>query len=167
MLAMVFQTFRFKFINVIFTMPKLGFMDYVGRSLLHGVIRMVDQGVGYVYRIQPNYLGSEIYTPKVGQVKFGLPSQKLIEDYERKKAEFLNKQYEIFKLESAVKPYRLMGISELAEVVLKDRESFEVNGELSPILIAGNLDIGVSKAYAVKRYIEARLIKQAPIIKSA
>jgi hypothetical protein len=157
MLAMVFQTFRYKFLNVIFTMPKLGFLDYVGRSLLHGVIRMTDQGEGVIYRVQPNYLGSEIYTPKLGIAKFGLPSKALTEAYEAKKASFLNKQYETFRMESSQespKPYRRLSIKELAEIVQKDRSQFESNGRLDAILISANLEIGLPKAYALKRYME-------------
>jgi hypothetical protein len=158
MLAMVFQTFRYKFLNVIFTMPKLGFLDYVGRSLLHGVIRMTDQGEGVIYRVQPNYLGSEIYTPKLGIAKFGLPSKALTEAYEAKKVSFLNQQYETFRMESrsqdAPKPYRRLPIKDLAEIVQKDRSQFESNGKLDAILISAELEIGLPKAYALKRYME-------------
>jgi hypothetical protein len=160
MLAMVFQTFRYKFLNVIFTMPKLGFMDYVGRSLLHAVIRMIDQGEGVVYRVQPNYLGSEIYTPKVGLVKFGLPSQDLIAKYEVKKASFLNKTYESFKLESRAskRPFKFLSLKELADIIEKDRSQFESNGKLDAILISAELEIGLPKAYALKRYMESNRI---------
>lgn len=166
MLAMVFQTFRYKYINVIFTLPKLGFMDYVGRSLLHGVLRMTDRGKAIVYKVQPNLLGSEIYYPREGSVEIGLPSKELIEAYEKKKTEFLEMKYKEFKAESRVMqtPYRYMSINELAKIIMDNRDTFMIDGKIDATLIAGMLEIGLPKAYAVKKFIEKCLINDIKIL---
>lgn len=156
MLGMTFQTFRYKYINVIFTLPKLGFMDTVGRSLLHGVIRMTDRGEGIIYRSSPDYLGDKVFHYREGQLAIAKPSQKLLEAYEDKKVKFLEEKYASFKAEakSQTRPFRYMSLNELASEVRKQKEAFEVKGEIDPLLIAAKMDLGTNKAYLVKRLVE-------------
>jgi len=157
MLAMVFQTFRYKYINVVFTLPSLGFMDFVGRSLLHGVIRIVDRGEGILYRVRKNFLGTEIYYPREGQLKFDLPSKSLIEAYEKKKSEVLDRIYESFRLESKerVVKWRYAPILDIVKYVKEHEDEFVSNGSIDPILVSAKLGIGTTKAYMVKRLYES------------
>lgn len=161
MLGFVFQTFRYKFINVIFTLPSLGYMDYVGRGLLHAVIRMTDRGKGIVYRVQKDMLGRRIFYPKIGVLESGLPSKDLCMAYEDKKAKIMDKRYEDWGIElRSVKQrvgWRYASIPDIAKEVLSHKEDF-VNdkGLFDAFLISSQLGIGVTKAYAVKRYLETR-----------
>jgi ABC-type oligopeptide transport system ATPase subunit len=167
MLSMVFQTFRYKFINVIFTLPSLGYMDYVGRGLLHAVIRMLDRGHGVVYRPLKNMLGREIYYKKIGILDAGLPSKELIETYEDKKARIMDRRYELWREEikasQRVLEWKYKTIKEIAEEVLKHYDDF-VNhkGRLDASLIASQLGIGITKSYMVKRYVEDVLMAKNP-----
>jgi len=166
MLGMVFQTFRYKFINVIFTLPSLGYMDYVGRGLLHCVIRMLDRGHGVVYRVQKNMLGREIYYPKIGILETYPPSEDLAKAYEEKKAMVMDKRYSLWydeiKASQRVMEWRYKTVKEIADEVFKHLDDFiGRKGKVDAVLISGQLGIGMSKAYMVKRYVEDVLLKNS------
>jgi hypothetical protein len=159
MLGFVFQTFRYKFINVIFTLPSLGYMDYVGRGLLHCVIRMIDRGKGVVYRVQKDMLGRRIYYPKIGVLEAGLPSKRLIDDYEVKKAKIMDMRYESWGAELKANQdrarWRYASIQDIALEVKSHIDDFiNDKGKIDAFLIASQLGIGVNKAYCVKRFLE-------------
>jgi ABC-type oligopeptide transport system ATPase subunit len=159
MLGMVFQTFRYKFINVIFTLPSLGYMDYVGRGLLHAVIRMTDRGKGVVYRVQKNMLGRNIYYPKIGLLDIYLPSKSLVDAYEEKKARIMDKRYELWREEikasQRVTEWRYKTVKEIGDEVLKHLDDFiGRKDKIDAVLISSQLGINITKAYMVKRYIE-------------
>jgi hypothetical protein len=167
MLGMVFQTFRYKFINVIFTLPSLGYMDYVGRGLLHAVIRMTDRGKGVVYRVQKNMLGRNIYYPKIGILETYPPSEALAKAYEEKKARIMDRRYELWsdeiKASQKAIEWKYKTIKEIAEEVLKHYDDFTGRkGKIDAALISGQLGIGMSKAYMVKRYVEDVLMVKNP-----
>jgi ABC-type dipeptide/oligopeptide/nickel transport system ATPase component len=160
MLSFVFQTFRYKFINVIFTVPTLGYMDYVGRGLLHAVIRMLDRGRGVVYRVQKNMLGRNIFYPKIGIIETNLPSKGLVDAYEAKKAEVMNVRYKSWETELKVQKsdYRYAPIDVIAKEVMEHLDDFKGRkGKVDAMLISSVLGIGVPKAYMVKRYVEYKL----------
>jgi energy-coupling factor transporter ATP-binding protein EcfA2 len=161
MLAMVFQTFRYKFINVIFTLPSLGYMDYVGRGLLHAVIRMTDRGIGTVYRVQKNFLGRNIYYPKIGILETYPPSKELAEAYEAKKASIMESRYTSWKEElkatSEAISWKYKTIPEIGKEVMEHLEDFKTKGRINASLIAAQLGLGYSKSYLVKRWVEANL----------
>jgi hypothetical protein len=163
MLGFVFQTFRYKFINVIFTLPSLGYMDYVGRGLLHCVIRMVDRGKGVVYRVQKDMLGRRIYYPKIGVLEGAIPSKELIDAYEDKKAKVMDKRYLDWGVElKGLKEragWRFASVQDIASEVLKHKDDFiNDKGRFDAFLIASQLGIGVTKSYIVKRYLEKQSV---------
>lgn len=161
LLSFVFQTFRYKYINVIFTVPTLGYLDYVGRGLLHCVIRVVDRGKGIVYNVQKNMLGTEIYTPKMGIITVGLPSENLTNEYEKKKAEIMERRYRDWSKEvkANVNPYKFSSPMEIAREVLKNKETFmDKKGRFDAFLISGLLGINTVKAYTVKRLLESGIV---------
>jgi len=165
MLGFVFQTFRYKYINVIFTLPSLGYMDYVGRGLLHCVIRMLDRGRGVVYRVQKDMLGRRIYYPKIGILEAGLPSSRLTEAYEVKKASIMDKRYEEWGYElRAMKEkvgWRYASIQDIANHIIEHKDDFtNEKGKIDAFLISAQLGIGITKSYTVKRFLEKNLYKE-------
>jgi len=160
MLGFVFQTFRYKFINVIFTLPTLGYLDYVGRGLLHAVIRMLDRGKGVVYRVQKDMLGRRIFYPKVGVIETNLPSKRLVEDYEVKKANVMDSRYKSWEVELKLRKsdYRYAPIDVISKEVLERLDDFRnEKGKIDAMLISSYFGIGAPKAYMVKRYVEYKL----------
>lgn len=100
----VLQVFRRRNLIVLFTTPDFGFIDSDTRKLLHGYF--ITRGINpenklcYVkfYELQSNPLVGKIYHKflrgnqkgirPVSQIAFGLPSEQLIKDYEKKKKDF-------------------------------------------------------------------------------
>ena len=164
MLGFVLQSFRYKYLNCIFTLPNLGFMDYVGRSLMHCVIRMLDHGYGAVYRVQKDQLGRRTYFPKIGYLKTDLPSEAIVRAYEEKKARIMDERYRAYKveIEAGERSFRFASpvdivkyIKENAlESVLKDGDRFDA------VSISAHFDINITKAYIVKKMLEKGVLEK-------
>lgn len=162
MLSHVFQTFRYKYINVIFTVPSLGFIDYVGRSLLHCTVRVTDRGRGVVYRVQKNMLGSDIFYPKIGIVSTELPSEALCKAYEEKKTAIMEKRYKDWGESLKAKvgtEWRFASVMDIAREVSSRKGDFlDDEGRVDAFLVSGLLGINTTKAYAVKRVVESGVV---------
>ncbi len=111
----VLQTFRSRNYIVLFTSPDFSFIDVSARKLFH--CHMMTEGINFKqefcnikpYMLQVNQRSGDIYykylktviegigTKKLNKIEVGLPSKKLIKDYEKKKFAFvseLNKEIE-------------------------------------------------------------------------
>lgn len=104
----VLQSFRSKNIGIIFNLPNLGFMTKTGRTLLHGVFeaKKINTQTKEV-SIKPFYVQIEAFSGKlykhylkqdidgrkvkVKRVNYHLPSKDIIDYYEKKKDDFVNK----------------------------------------------------------------------------
>ena len=163
LLSFVMQSFRYKFLNVIFTMPSLGFMDYVGRSLLHAVIRVKDRGYGRVYRVSKDTLGRRIFYKTIGELKVPLPEKRLIDLYEAKKDRIMSERYEAYRSELEGEEFSLRSATPI-DIVKHVRESGDSDfkdekGRFDAGLMAGLLDINLNKAYIVKKLLEKGVLK--------
>lgn len=162
MLGFILQSFRYKFLNCIFTLPNLGFMDYVGRSLMHCVVRMLDHGYGAVYRVQKDQLGRDIYFPKVGYLRVDLPSEAVVRAYEEKKARVMDERYKAYKteLESGMRSFRFASPVDIVnyirvnkmEDLLKDGDRFDA------VSISANFGLNITKAYVVKKMLDKGIL---------
>jgi len=86
----VLETFRFKCINLVFTLPNIKMVDVNVRRLLHCMVFQEDRGKARVYKIKMNHLG-DTYPVRVGTfVNVGLPNEKLVQAYEKKKEEMFS-----------------------------------------------------------------------------
>jgi hypothetical protein len=112
------QTFRYKNLGVCFTVPALSFLDKQIRLLLHSLVIMkgtspiqkksfgvwewmtYSEYSGKVYHPRPRFFhkGKKY---KIQEVSFGLPSDSLVKDYEKKKSETSQNWYEIYSEEMA------------------------------------------------------------------
>lgn len=83
----VLETFRFKQINVIFTVPSLKMVDVNVRRLMHCMVFQTDRGTARIYKINLNYKGGT-YAKRIGTFRnVQLPSKELCVAYEKKKKE--------------------------------------------------------------------------------
>ena len=163
MLGFVLQSFRYKFLNCIFTLPNLGFMDYVGRSLMHCVVRMLDQGYGAVYRVQKDQLGRKIFFPKIGYLKTELPSDAIIEAYEEKKARIMDERYKAYKteLETGEKSFRFASPIDVVKFIRENKmENILKEGDrFDAVSISAHFDLNITKAYVVKKMLEKGILE--------
>jgi len=107
LLGYLLQTFRYTNHGVIFTVPDLSFIDVQARRLFHNYFK--SQGVDYehgqaqstIYALDHNDWVGKTYrhSVKYGDDDFTIwgfskPSEKLIQDYERKKAQYAESLYQ-------------------------------------------------------------------------
>jgi len=86
----VLETFRFKRINVIFTVPSLKMIDVHVRRLMHCMAFQIGRGHARVYKIGMGYNGST-HAKRIGTfINISLPSKELWEEYEKKKEQAFN-----------------------------------------------------------------------------
>ena len=90
----VLQSFRYKLINVIFTLPSAVYMDVVARTMCHYLLVMNQRGVATVYRIlKPTYSGSP-WTKRKGVLYSEMPTMGLWREFERLRTEHQDALYE-------------------------------------------------------------------------
>ena len=92
-LGYTLQSYRYRIINVFFTIPVLKWLDRVGRGMLHGKIELKSIGSGAYYKIKYNQFNDKVYNRRTCLLQFELPSKGLIESYEHKKHMFLEIEY--------------------------------------------------------------------------
>ena len=115
--SLVMQSFRFKLLNVVFCLPSMYYMDKVSREMCHFLLQMQSRGIAAVYAIRKSPLSDWTFTPYIGTLHLEPPSKELVEVYERRREEHmerlydeLGKEYEVMMLrrkqqmERALKP---------------------------------------------------------------
>lgn len=101
-ISMVTQSFRHKFINVVFALPSRFYLDKVPREMCHFEIMMQRRGSGAVYKIYKSAFVDQTYTKYLGTLFLGLPSKDLCDDYEEMREENQNALYERLRLQQEV-----------------------------------------------------------------
>jgi len=82
----VLETFRYKQISVIFTVPNLKMIDANVRRLMHSMMFQRDRGKARIYRVDTGYDGT-VYAFRIGKFEdVQKPSKELCVAYEAKKA---------------------------------------------------------------------------------
>lgn len=92
-LGYTLQSYRYRIINVFFTIPVLKWLDRIGRGMLHGRIELKSIGNGAYYKTSYNQFNDKIYNRRTCLIKFNLPGNALINKYEEKKHNFLQIEY--------------------------------------------------------------------------
>ena len=90
----VIQSFRFKLINVIFTVPSASYIDKVAREMCHYLLRMQKRGQASVYRIVKSPFEGRTFTPFIGTVHSEMPTQMLWKEFKEMHAEHQEALYE-------------------------------------------------------------------------
>lgn len=114
----VLQSFRYKLINVIFTLPSATYMDIVARTMCHYLLVMTQRGRATVYRIlKPTYSGSP-WTKRIGGIYSEMPTMYLWDNFETRRTEHQDALYEQSRKLSEA---RVKGEEEKLEKTLKGR----------------------------------------------
>jgi len=161
---MTYQSFRFKYIHTIFTMPNLSYLDVAERKLLHEYIRIDRKAEPYTYG-KLYELWVDDLTGKLGRkgIMDELRIEKSDDDffalYEQKKADIMNTRYEEFRQLAEREELSLnrMTPKQLAKYIMQDEQRLKQilkDGEPSYYKIMWIYDLAVTKAAATKRMIE-------------
>lgn len=86
----ILQSFRYRKMNMIFTLPSAGYMDKVAREMCHFVINLEQRGVGRVYRIVKTPYVSWTFTPFMGIVYSEMPTAFLWNEFVRLHTEHID-----------------------------------------------------------------------------
>lgn len=105
-LGYTLQSYRYRIINVFFTIPILKWLDRIGRGMLHGKIELKSVGNGAYYKIRYNQFNDKIYNRRTCLIKFNLPNKKLTDAYEKKKHKFLEIEYNSYLQEAKAREMR-------------------------------------------------------------
>jgi len=90
----VIQSFRYKFINVIFTVPSASYLDKVAREMCHYLLRLKKRGQASVYRIMKSPFEGHVFTPFIGNVYAEMPTSFIWEEFRELHAEHQEILYE-------------------------------------------------------------------------
>lgn len=163
------QSFRYKIINLIFTMPQSELLDKRARNLAHFKLHIRRQGWGRLYRIRWDHTRGKCLTPRLWDMRITLPSN--MDDvrvYEDNKARWLNETYGDYlqqltnrREEARKKLNQETPVQDLALEVTKDIGQYiDGKGKLNAGLISGQLGIGTKKSYQVRALAEKLMTTQ-------
>lgn len=107
-LGYTLQSYRYRIINVLFTIPVLKWLDRIGRGMLHGKIELKSVGNGAYYKVKYNQFNDKIYNRRTCLIKFNMPGKTLIKHYEAKKHKFLEIEYQRYLQEAKQREMRKM-----------------------------------------------------------
>lgn len=193
LISYVTQTFRYKNYGVLYTVPSLSFVDKQIRLLFHAYIEMKGVNInkkrahgfwkwfdfsphsGKVYPKIPRYfLNGKKYI--VGKISFELPPKEMVEEYELKKREMLEKWYSTYHKQLALIEETVLKKSKgdkekpkrLYEELKSDSRLLKSVIDLKKGLVhAGKLmikfDLNKDKAYALSKMLNDDI--QAGVIK--
>ena len=90
------QSFRYKFVNVVFALPSPYYLDKVARELCHAMLTMERRGLANVYSIKKSLFADRMYTRSMGQIWLEPPNTHLVDAYEEMRAKTQDEAYEKF-----------------------------------------------------------------------
>ena len=133
----VLQSFRFKLINVIFTVPSAKYIDVVAREMCHYLLRMQQRGQASVYRITKSPFEGRIYTPFCGTCYSEMPTQGLWKEFKEMHTEHQEILYE--KSRKAIEAKTIKD-SETLERALSPKETMETLKEKAMLILPQIVD---------------------------
>lgn len=163
-ISMVSQSFRYKFINVVFALPSRYYLDKVPREMCHYEVMMSRRGVGGVYKIYKSAFVDTTYTKYMGHVFLSLPSKHLFDEYERLRAEHQDALYERLRKEQEVLSKKQ---EQKLEKALQPKRSFEEDVEKGILLLPQIVDLsrdsdqGLIDVHKMRRSFESIGVKLA------
>lgn len=160
-LGYTMQSFRYKIINVFFTIPILKWLDNVGRGMLHSRIEMKDPGVGVYKKLEYNPSMDKIYETSLYNLEVSKPPIKLVNQYEKKKSLFLAEEYQEYYLKAKKREEKPLtigaeAVSNYVDMVLNDMGRFSLKGKLNRDIIQVELNL----SYPSTRLIYSGCIKK-------
>jgi hypothetical protein len=128
----VIESFRYKLINVIFTVPSAKYIDRVAREMCHYLLRMKARGQASVYRIKKSPFEGYIFTPFIGTVHTELPTKMLLDEFYKMHAEHQEEVYERARKQLEARTVR---DSEKLERALTPKETVETLKEKALLIL--------------------------------
>lgn len=148
-LGYTLQSYRYKIINVIFTIPVKDWLDRIGRGMLHGQIEMKFVGQGVYTRMKYNSYRKQVYYKRLFLMNFAKPNDDLIGNYERKKKKFLDREYSIYLTQAKKKEGRVLSNDEIIKEILLDPKPYMIKDNFQLGLIQHNFNLAHNRSYAV------------------
>lgn len=159
-LGYTLQSYRYRIINVFFTIPILKWLDRIGRGMLHGKIELKSIGNGAYYKIRYNQFNDKVYNRRTCLINFNLPGKVLIKKYENKKHIFLKNEYEEYYAQAQEREKTGIKDFKINDIVLHVRENikqYQIDGKLSRALLIAKLDLSQYKARYVSNIINGNI----------
>jgi len=164
----VVQSFRYKFVNVIFCLPSASYMDKVVREMCHYVIRLQERGIANVYRIRKSPYIGYTYTPFLGTIHSEMPTRILWGEFRSLHAEHQERLYEQSRkgitvqerrkedqLEQALKPKQTFDdVLEKAKLIMPQIVNYKAwsdQGRINMPELMKLLKVSQNTAYRVRR----------------
>lgn len=133
----VIQSFRYKFINVVFCLPSASYLDKVVREMCHYVLRLQERGIANVYRIKKSPYMGFTYTPFLGTIHSEMPTTMLWDEFRKLHAEHQERLYEESRKGLTVQERRK---ADQLEQALKPKDTFENTLEKAKLILPQILD---------------------------
>ena len=150
-MSFVGESFRFKGVDLITTVPSPNFIDTNIRQLSDFLIRMTGRGKGRVYQVSSNVFKSgDIKTPILCDIRTRKPDDGLCEQYESKRAAYLGGQYDNWLAslkEDRIRTQPKVKVYERAQEVIARLQSDGVPKTKLAYGLANELDISLSRSY--------------------
>lgn len=148
-LGYTLQSYRYKIINVFFTIPVKEWLDRIGRGMLHGQIEMKFVGQGVYTRMNYNPYKKQVYYRRMFLMSFSKPNEDLIKAYENKKRLFLNREYSSYLATAKKKEGKIISNDEIIKSILEDPKSCMVKDNFQLGLIQHNYHIAHNRSYSI------------------
>lgn len=152
-LGFTLQSYRYRIINVFFTLPNKKWLDRIGRGMLHGQIVMKRPGLGRYIKIQHNPTFDKDYHKNRPPIVFDLPSNNLTTEYELKKDNYLRLEYQFYLEQAHLKEASRKPNNFIIKEIFNDYNEYCFNGRLSWKLIKSKLFISDQRAQTIRQVI--------------
>jgi hypothetical protein len=160
-LGYTLQSYRYKIINVFFTVPVTDFVDKVGRTMLHGQIWFKWEGIGVYqkFKYHQNYKHTYIRNKRV--LIFTPPPSDIVDQYEKKKHHFLTYEYAAYYSKAKQRRAKQLSLEEIVILVKEDPDKFISNKKYNANLIHSYTELSMNRCYAAAKRLnmEAGLIE--------
>jgi ABC-type dipeptide/oligopeptide/nickel transport system ATPase component len=161
-LGYTLQSYRYKIINVFFTVPVTDFVDKVGRTMLHGQIWFKIEGVGVYQKFKYHQNYKKTFVRNKRSIIFNPPNMDLVNAYEEKKNHFLTFEYAAYYAKAKKRRGKQLTVEEIINIILENPEKFKdpKTKKFNANLIHSYTEIAINRCYAAAKRLntEAGLI---------
>jgi len=134
----VTQSFRYKFVNVIFALPSKYYLDKVPREMCHFEVVMSQRGHGSVYRILKSAFADYTFTKFICHINLKEPSKTLTNAYESARQAHMDKLYS--QLTEKMKATRESAEEARKKALTSPHQEFEVLLDKTRLLLPQIID---------------------------
>jgi len=145
-LGYTLQSYRYKIINVFFTIPVKDWLDRIGRGMLHREIEMYCPGIGVYYKVKYSSKYRKLFYKRITILDFDYPDDDLINEYEEKKDYFLKKEYGSYLLMAKKYETDEKTNDHFIDMILKDVDKYSLNEKVNSSLVSEYLNLSQRRA---------------------